>query len=150
VVSKNNIIDPANGTALLHLKCSLSTLPLLEHRLTFFTEFTFINSYLTPYYGANTSVDPTKTVSLNLQVSAPLKVDHGPFGTAEITVQPVSSHVHIMSLLSHAYHVIALHFASSLCMRVVPTDMIQYCAGCREMQHKGREDFTRLSARFRS
>ena len=65
------LIDPISATALLKLSCSLSSQPMLEHRLTFSTEFVF--------GGARKS----------LHAEAPLKVGHGSFGSAEISVQPV-------------------------------------------------------------
>ena len=53
------------------LNCSLSTLPLLTHRLNFETQF--------DYDG----------IALLLRTSAPLRVLHGPFASAEIAVEPV-------------------------------------------------------------
>ena len=64
-------INPKNGTAVFLLNCSLSTLPLLTHRLNFETQF--------DYDG----------IALLLRTSAPLRVLHGPFASAEIAVEPV-------------------------------------------------------------
>ena len=91
VVSRENEtwIDPRTGIASLHLSCSLTTQPLLEHRLLFTTSLTFDNTYLVPHYGSNAVVAPS-LMSLDLTVFSALQVDHGSFAQAEISVQPVS------------------------------------------------------------
>jgi len=91
VVSRENEtwIDPSTGIASLHLTCSLTTQPLLEHRLLFDTTLSFDNTYLVPHYGSNAVVD-TSVVHVDLNVFAALQVDHGSFAQAEISVQPVS------------------------------------------------------------
>ena len=80
-------IDPKTGLASLKLMCSLTTLPLLEHRLRFDTTVSFRNTYTISHYGSN-SVD-TPMVQLGLTVFAPLQVNHGSFARADISVQPV-------------------------------------------------------------
>lgn len=80
-------IDPKTGLASLKLMCSLTTLPLLEHRLRFDTTVSFRNTYLISHYGS-TSVD-NPMVQLGLTVFAPLQVNHGSFARADISVQPV-------------------------------------------------------------
>ena len=73
-----NGIDPSNGTAVFLLTCSLSTSPMLTHRLTFETQFNFNGN------------------DIVLRTSTPLRVAHGPFASAEVAVEPVSM------LLGHA------------------------------------------------
>ena len=70
------------------MACTLSTSPFLKHRLTFSVFISFGNTYKVPYHGSSVGVD-AGTVNLDLHTSALLTVGHGPFGWAEVAVQPV-------------------------------------------------------------
>jgi hypothetical protein len=72
-VTDNNGIDPSSGKAVLQMTCSLSTLPLLEHRLTFTAHIDLSGN------------------SQALQASTGLRVAHGPFAAAAMAVEPVTA-----------------------------------------------------------